>query len=202
MYCTRLQKRGEQGTGCLTSLEQAVMGYHVDRFVTLFLGASSEFNILWRIGPLKAGEGVPVSDGLLGGRSGFRFLRRVRGRRQLAYRALRRRSSHSFCLPDRPRQSAVRRSTTGGGLLARSPPVVDRPPREPRRFQSLGRRACHGREPTAELRPAHTTRGPHVRLGNSFQSRFVAGGAGRGKNESIIEPVLQPAGAAGRTGGL
>lgn len=45
-----------------------------------------------------------------------------------------------------------------------------------------------------------TTNGPDVRLGNPFRGTFIAGGAGSGKSKSIIEPILQQAGAAGLTG--
>jgi len=45
-----------------------------------------------------------------------------------------------------------------------------------------------------------TTSGPNVRLGNPFRGTFIAGGAGSGKSKSIIEPILQQAGAAGLTG--
>ncbi|SNS07330.1 type IV secretory system conjugative DNA transfer family protein [Hymenobacter mucosus] len=45
-----------------------------------------------------------------------------------------------------------------------------------------------------------TTSGPVVRLGNPFRGTFIAGGAGSGKSKSIIEPILQQAGAAGLTG--
>ena len=45
-----------------------------------------------------------------------------------------------------------------------------------------------------------TTSGPAVRLGNPFRGTFIAGGAGSGKSKSIIEPILQQAGAAGLTG--
>lgn len=45
-----------------------------------------------------------------------------------------------------------------------------------------------------------TTSGPNVRLGNPFRGTFIAGGAGSGKSKSIIEPILQQAGALGLTG--
>lgn len=45
-----------------------------------------------------------------------------------------------------------------------------------------------------------TTSGPNVRLGNPFRGTFIAGGAGSGKSKSIIEPIIQQAGAAGLTG--
>jgi hypothetical protein len=44
------------------------------------------------------------------------------------------------------------------------------------------------------------TSGPNVRLGNPFRGTFIAGGAGSGKSKSIIEPILQQAGALGLTG--
>ena len=50
---------------------------------------------------------------------------------------------------------------------------------------------------TFSLRAA---RGPNVRLGNPFRGTFIAGGAGSGKSKSIIEPILQQAGAVGLTG--
>ena len=45
-----------------------------------------------------------------------------------------------------------------------------------------------------------TTSGQNVRLGNPFRGTFIAGGAGSGKSKSIIEPILQQAGALGLTG--
>ena len=45
-----------------------------------------------------------------------------------------------------------------------------------------------------------TTSGPNVRLGNPFRGTFIAGGAGSGKSKSIIEPIIQQAGALGLTG--
>lgn len=45
-----------------------------------------------------------------------------------------------------------------------------------------------------------TVSGPVVRLGNPFRGVFIAGGAGSGKSKSIVEPILQQAGAAGLTG--
>ncbi|RPD43585.1 type IV secretory system conjugative DNA transfer family protein [Hymenobacter sediminis] len=45
-----------------------------------------------------------------------------------------------------------------------------------------------------------TTSGSAVRLGNPFRGTFIAGGAGSGKSKSIIEPIIQQAGALGLTG--
>lgn len=47
-----------------------------------------------------------------------------------------------------------------------------------------------------------TVNGPNVMLGNPFRGVFIAGGAGSGKSKSIIEPLIQQAGAAGLTGVL
>lgn len=58
--------------------------------------------------------------------------------------------------------------------------------------------------PGSEDNPLHfvlrTTSGPNVRLGNPFRGTFIAGGAGSGKSKSLIEPILQQAGALGLTG--
>lgn len=45
-----------------------------------------------------------------------------------------------------------------------------------------------------------TVSGPAVRLNNPFRGTFIAGGAGSGKSKSVIEPIIQQAGAQGLTG--
>lgn len=45
-----------------------------------------------------------------------------------------------------------------------------------------------------------TVSGPVVRLNDPFRGTFIAGGAGSGKSKSVIEPIIQQAGAQGLTG--